>query len=360
MKINNNEILSKQPNSDMLILGRESRGYTQSQLAKKLGTIKQSQLSKMESGIQNISMDNLEIIAAALDYPVDFFFQNEPLHSPGISWLFRKNASLTAKTLNKVQAITAIKDIQIKKLLNSIDISHLPMPQYSTEEYTPELIAKMVRTLWKVPKGPIKNVFEIIENAGGIIVPIDFETIKIDAVSRYAVAETPLFFVDLSKPMDRIRFSLCNELGHVIMHMHQIPSSEIEFEANSFAAEFLMPKEDIKHDLVEISTKNLHLLKLKWKTSMSSIIYRAKELGIISESKAQSFYVHLSKKGYRTREPEQLDPPREIPTLLNELLKTHQNELNYSNEELSRLLLVNERDLDDMLPSSRPKLRIIK
>lgn len=359
MKKDSQNLIRKQPNPEMLILARQSRGYNQSELAQKIGSIKQFQLSKMENGIQSISAENLKLISTALDYPVDFFYQDEALRGPGISGLFhRKRATLSAKLLDKAHATVEIKDIQVRKLLNSVDIEHLSMPRYSIDNYTPEEIAKMTRAFWQLPSGPIRNLVEVIENAGGIIISTDFGTDKIDAISRWTKSNVPLFFVDFSKPMDRIRFSLCHELGHIIMH--QIPTNNIEYEANAFAAEFLMPATDIKFDLDNLAIKDLPALKLKWKTAMSAIIFRAHELGIISDSKAQSMYIHLSKKGYRTREPEPLDPPKETPSLFSDLVKIHINDLNYSKSELGKLLLINESEVNDLLPFSRPKFKIIK
>ena len=43
-------------------------------------------------------------------------------------------------------------------------------------------------------------------------------------------------------PGDRHRFNLAHELGHALMHRHS--TGECESEANRFAAEFLMPKEE--------------------------------------------------------------------------------------------------------------------
>lgn len=346
-------------NPDMLIIARQSRGYTQKQLADLISPIKQSKLSKIESGLQNINDADLELLANTLNYPIDFFYQKDSLCAPSISGLFhRKRSTISAKTLDKVHASIAIKCIQVKKLLNSINIEHLPMPNYDTEDATPSEIAKMTRVLWNLPRGPIKNLIYVIENAGGIIIPMDFETDKIDAISRRTINDIPLFFVDFSRPMDHIRFSLAHELGHMIMH--KIPSKEIEMEANAFAAEFLMPENDIKEDLEGLTIKDLSSLKLKWKTAMSAIIFRANDLHCITEEHAQKLYIQLSKRGYRTREPKELEPAKETPLLFYDLLKLHLTDLNYSKQELSKLLLINENELEELFPSDRPKLKIIK
>lgn len=152
-------------NPDMLIIARQSRGYTQKQLADLISPIKQSKLSKIESGLQNINDADLELLANTLNYPIDFFYQKDSLCAPSISGLFhRKRSTISAKTLDKVHASIAIKCIQVKKLLNSINIEHLPMPNYDTEDATPSEIAKMTRVLMEFTKMAYKKFIYVIEN----------------------------------------------------------------------------------------------------------------------------------------------------------------------------------------------------
>ena len=63
----------------MLILARESRGLTQSGLAKLL-SIPQGKLSKIESSvINNMPEDFLSKLSNILDYPEPFFLQDEQI-----------------------------------------------------------------------------------------------------------------------------------------------------------------------------------------------------------------------------------------------------------------------------------------
>ena len=54
--------------------------------------------------------------------------------------------------------------------------------------------------------------------------------------------------------------------------------------------------------------------------------------------------MQISKAGYRTREPETLDPPTEYPSRLFQLAKTYMTEVGYSRAELMEYLAINERD----------------
>lgn len=44
----------------------------------------------------------------------------------------------------------------------------------------------------------------------------------------------PLFFVNVTIPADRVRFSLAHEIGHIVMH--QLPTDDMEREADRFAS----------------------------------------------------------------------------------------------------------------------------
>lgn len=61
-------------NPEMLRIAREVRMLTQKQLAAKSG-VSQPDLSRYEGGIKPIPDDNLQKLAAALEFPVSFFHQ---------------------------------------------------------------------------------------------------------------------------------------------------------------------------------------------------------------------------------------------------------------------------------------------
>ena len=253
----------------MIQLARESRGITQKELADKT-FISQGHISKLERGEWLVPKLKLEKIAEVLDYPESFFYKKFRQLGFGISFIFhRKKQSISRNILKKIEAQANIKIMQVNSLLDGITLD-------SSNEFiemdiqdcnnSPETIAKLLRATWKLPRGPIKNLIEVIENARGIIFKCDFETKKLDAISISPSITPPIFFLNRNFPTDRIRFSLAHELGHIIMH--RIPTESLEDEANRFASEFLMPKEDIIHDLIPFSLSKAMVLKVKWKVEL--------------------------------------------------------------------------------------------
>ena len=345
----------------MLVLGRESRGLTQKELAEAL-SITQGTLSKIEGGLLQLSDDELIILSKVLNYPKHFFAQTDQIYGPGTSELYhRKRQDIPIKLLKKVHATMHLRHMQIDRLLKSVDIGAIDIRPVDLDEPgapMPEEVARMTRAAWHLPTGPIQNVISVIENAGGIIIPCNIETNKIDAMSRWIPGTPPLFFINLNMPMDRIRFTLCHELGHIIMH--QIPNTDMEKQADTFAAEFLMPAGEVKNSLDNLTLDKLSALKQYWKVSMAFIIYRAKSLNRITENQARYLYSQFGRMGYRTKEPAWLEPPKEKAKLFYDLIKVYLNDLNYTEEQLSQMLLIGQLEFRDIFRDPSRRLTIIK
>ncbi len=165
----------------------------------------------------------------------------------------------------------------------------------------------------------------------------------VDAVSWWVPGLNPLFFVNDALPPDRERMTLAHELAHMVMHDSIRP--EMEDEANRFASEFLMPSADIAHSLSVKSLHDLARLKPYWRVSMAALLKKAETLGKVDPGRARYLWVQLSKHGYRTREPAELDPPREQPMLLQELIDLHASSLGFTVGQLAEMLALDEHEM---------------
>jgi Zn-dependent peptidase ImmA (M78 family) len=123
---------------------------------------------------------------------------------------------------------------------------------------------------------------------------------------------------------------------------------EVEREADYFASEFLMPADDIRYQLPEsLSIAKLSDLKRHWKVSMAAIVRRAKDLGIIDDSRYTSLNVQLSRAGYKKKEPE-FDVYPEKPFVVRQLLDIHFNDLHYTIDELAIFLTITVAELKSL------------
>jgi transcriptional regulator with XRE-family HTH domain len=208
------------------------------------GTLSQAQLSKIEHGRIQPDEETVSKIAQALKYRPSFFYDSVYQRMPPVSF-HRARQKLGAKDREAIHGQAEVYRINLKKLLASVELEiRLPsVPAIDPDQYSKDIskIAQTVRQRWGTPRGPIRDLTKIVEDAGVIIVAFDFGTPLIDGFSQQAGDGLPsIIFINSRQPKDRYRFSLAHELGHLVMH--QTPNPEQEVQANLFASEFLMPE----------------------------------------------------------------------------------------------------------------------
>lgn len=334
-------------NPDMVTLAREARGYTQSELALKV-SISQAKLSKLESGVAVLDEEIVGRLASALAYPADFFYSRDQIHGPAASDFFhRRRRQVAARHIARIHAGANIRCMHLNRLLRSVDLPEERIPRLDPNEFgSVSEVARAVRSAWGLPRGPIKNLIQTVEDAGGIVSYCNFSTMQVDEVSIWPPDMPPVFFLNGEFPGDRVRLTLAHALGHVVMH--SAPSPEMEDEANEFAAEFLMPSADIRASFSRVNLKSLADLKPYWRVSMAALLRRARDLGRVTERQYRYLWVQMGKAGYRRREPAELDVAREQPGLLAEVFAVHRQQLGYSLPQLCELLTSTESDLRAM------------
>ena len=333
-------------NPELIKLARQTRGYSQSVLAKRIN-VAPSILSRFEAGIRAVDDSTLDTIANVLDYPKHFFLRYPRLGGPGTDVIFhRKRQSITNTKLQHVYALAEVRRLEIEKLLEWGQ-SESSIPSYPVDVFDddPSKIARSVRAALDIPHGPIFNMTRTLEQAGCVVVCHNFDTDKIDGFSHPPKTLPPIFHIHCNLPPDRWRWTLAHELGHVVMNHDPLESPKlVEQQANDFAGELLAPGYELVPMLHNLSFQRLAGLKREWKISMQALITRAYRLGTITRSQHSAMYARLGKAGYRTREPEVLDPPVEPPERLFQLAKTHMTQLEYSRAELMDFLAIGEKD----------------
>jgi Zn-dependent peptidase ImmA (M78 family)/DNA-binding XRE family transcriptional regulator len=336
-----------QINFKMVEIARISRGLSQVELAEKVG-VEQGTISKIETGLLSIKEDLVDKLCHVLNYPKSFFAENITVLSPLLTH-YRKRKSLTNFKLDFIEYNIYVKKHLIKKLLKSANIPN-KIFHVSPDEHDPEDIARIVRQRWNVQRGPIKSMVSLLESVGVIILQIEQNDEKLDGEMIPDENNLPVIYINKNLTGDRQRFTLAHELGHLIMHGGSyIPSIEFaEIESDNFAAEFLMPADEIRYQLNEkMSFPQLGDLKRYWKVSMAALVRRAKDLNVIEQTRYTSLNVQLSKAGYKKKEPE-FDVLPDKPTIFKQLISVHLNELGYTMNELSNYLSINLNEMKEM------------
>lgn len=355
-------------NHFLLIVARESRGKSQKELANELN-VDPAHLSRIEQGIITNPSDEIILnIAKTLQYPIDFFYQPESKNSIS-DFFYRKRLTLPAKEKNKLDAQIEIIRLIFDKLVMSVEIPQLKIPTLSLNgNFSASDAAMLTREFFGIQRGPIKNLIHLLEKHGITVIYINSPSQKFDGITVYTEKNYPLIILNKNMPNDRKRFSLAHELAHQILHLpfrydfeiyERLKSdpNSLEKEADMFASEFLIPTSQCKQELLNVTYQKLSSLKLYWNISKRAIVYKAKEVGCISEDKYKSLMIELSRRGERVKES--FDVEIDEPKIVNEIVKAHKEQLGYTFEELAKILHLHETDFRSFLSeNSNSKLRI--
>jgi len=113
-----------------------------------------------------------------------------------------------------------------------------------------------------------------------------------------------------------------------------------------------------------ITLELLAALKPEWRVAMQALLMRAKALGFLTDNQNRYLWQQISSRGWRLREPPELDFEREKPSVLDSMIKAHLNDLGFTLDDLTNLVPMHEDEfvrlynLDDG-SSSKPRLRLV-
>lgn len=300
---------------------REYCGLTQTELAKKVD-VNQSAIAHIESGRNIPSEDLLNSIAEQMAF-LPSFFKKEPVENFPIGSLsFRARQSLSARELNQAHQQASVLFEHIKKMSEQLNVPPLRLPRVNEG---PIKAARITRVAFGLsPDVPIKKLTFTVEKNGVFILALPIVLKKMDAFSTWAELETerPIIAISSGKSADRLRFSIAHELGHLVMHqVIRGRLSQAEKDADKFAAEFLLPEKAMQQEIHSpITLTSVARLKPRWGVSMQALIRRARNLGIVTDRQYRYLFERLSARGWRNREPSNLDVPEEKPQLVAKMI----------------------------------------
>lgn len=333
-------------NPEMIVLARESRGLSQRDLADRLG-ISPALLCQLEQSNRSLTDDMIEKLEKELNYPHGFFAQEgEAYLTSTIN--FRKRVSVPKNIIASIEANIQVYRLNIEMLLQKVKVTKPEIPHFDLEKLgSVQEAAIKLRKQWKVPAGAINNMTSLLESFGIITVAFDFGTERVDSRIVLTHSGYPIIVYNKSLLGDRLRFTLAYELGHLVLHssLFDFGDRDIDHEANLFAAEFLMPANDIRPDFKDgLTIQKLADLKKKWKVSMQALLYRAHDLEDISYNQRTYLLQQFNQMKIRRREPPELDVKIEQPKLLRDMLTKYRNALKITINELADIFHMTEKE----------------
>lgn len=362
-------------NPTRLSLARRRRALSKTELGAAIGVTPDT-IRRYELGIP-VPDDKIRLIASVLKFP-ESFFRGPDIDEPRRdNASFRGMASKSGKVMDAALssgAIAFLLDDWISARFNRSEPNLLDL-----QGEQPETAAMLLRQYWGLGDKPIKNMVHLLETNGIRVFSLAESNREVDAFSLWRDS-IPYVFLNRFKSAERSRYDSAHELAHLCLHKHggahsDKLNSDIEKEANQFAASFLMPAGDVRAICVShiYGVEALLDYKKRWGVSVAALNYRLSELGMVSEGKATSNYVEMSRRGWLKSEPQGLSREQSVilQDVIDDLLKEGitktkiAEELSIAPAEIEALLfgLANMVSIDGSggkTPRAQVSLRIIK
>ncbi len=278
---------------------RKLKGLTLQQVADELDVSKQM-ISKYENGKSTPNSTNLIKLSHLFNLKIDYFFNALKIEIGEVN--FRKKASFSKKKQDSIKEKIRI-DLEnylwIEDIL-SIDYNFVNTIKdfaiNSLEDI--EKAALHLRNEWNIGIDPIHNIIQLLEDKEIKVIELFDIDEKFDGLATYVNEKFPVIVVNGNLPVERKRFTLLHELGHLLLNLHDCEIKEEENYCNKFASELLLPRKIVIDEFggkrSNITLNELIATQKKYGMSIPAIIYRLVDTKILSKEKQIQFYKKMN------------------------------------------------------------------
>jgi Zn-dependent peptidase ImmA (M78 family)/DNA-binding XRE family transcriptional regulator len=298
-----------------LQIARERRRLFRKELAA-LCQVTPQTVSNWETG-RNIPLpEAIAKMASELGFPEQFFLQPEFDRLPEGAANFRARTKLAARDKHAALAAGDLARELAGWIEARFELPPVRLPDL--KGYTPELAAQVIRNEWMLGERSIPNMVHLLESRGVLVFSLCQDCQELDAFSFWS-GPRPIVMLNTMKSSERSRIDAAHELFHLVAHTEETGKQEEE-DSDTFAGIFLMPKGDVLKQVPRVvSLQQLIQAKQRWGTSLASLVYRLHKLDKLTDWQYRTLFVELSKRGYRTVEPNSTS--REQSTLLAQVFE---------------------------------------
>jgi Zn-dependent peptidase ImmA (M78 family) len=291
--------------SDNLRAARTMKGWSLQELADQVGSITKQSLHKYEQGIMQPESAVLNLLAEALNVPVDYFYRSSRLNLGEVQ--FRKKTKLTIKETASIKE--RIRDyveryLQIESLLRLEHSFNAPFhdkhkrpAKWPVADYNDvEEAAAATLAAWKLGTNPIPNVTEMLEDNGVCVLSLPTS----DAFHGLAtfLDNLPIIVLNADDTPERRRFTALHELGHLVLELTGIEEKLAETYCHRFASAMLLPQEVARREFglarTRIGGYELKAVKMQFGISVQAIMRRLHDLGVITAGHYKYFCIRIS------------------------------------------------------------------
>lgn len=305
---------------------RERLNLNQDALGEQIGVTRQT-LAAWEKGVREPSMTQLTAVARALKVPVELLLRHtekaEDTVRPTLLYRADKRNALN-DTDEALMTRKASDYALVERVTETLPLLPESRPMTGFQIESVERVAEEMRDWLGVEHAPLGDAIALIERRGLKVIRGRWPE-SIFGFSAYTEDWGGLIFVNTHQgeraiPYERQAFTAMHELAHLIFHRREYrepttpegkkdPREEV---ANYFARAVLLSATALRDDLRGyqgrwVPEPLLKQLKLIYGASVQTILYRARDLGLISEKQfGQQFGLLRKKYPHNFNEP--LDP----------------------------------------------------
>ncbi len=295
--------------SERLKSARIMKGYSLQDLADQLDNqLTKQALNKYEKGLTKPDTETLLLLCNALSVRPDYFSRETVVKLENVE--FRKLKKLTSKESSRIKekAIDMLERyFELEDILGIDEVFVNQIGDIEINDYADvEKAVDKLKEKWKLGEDPLSNVIELLEDNNIKVIEIESGP-EFVGLSTWKGIKNPVVVVNSKQVLDRKRFTALHELGHILMKVNHHPEKEREHFCHFFAGAMLIPKnlllKELGNSRSRISLNELIYLKKQFGASIQSIVIRAKNLNIITESYYKSFMTFFSMRGFKKNEP---------------------------------------------------------
>lgn len=295
---------------------RMLNGFSLQDLADKLNNkISRQALHKYEKGEVIPDSEMMGHLIGALGVRPDYFFKESNIELGALE--FRKLKKFSAKEQNRI--VERTKDVlsrylELEEIVGIESKFKNPLSGLGVISSFEDVdnASKEVRKKWHLGLDPIYNSIELLEDNHIKVVEIHSDD-GFDGMQTWVNGNIPVIAINMSrmKSADRTRFTVLHELGHLLLPLSGLGEREKETYCHQFAAAMLFPRETAEKEMGKSRTKlliqELGALKQQYGISIQALVYRARDLGIITDSYLKQFMFIMAHNQWKVNEPIQYE-----------------------------------------------------
>jgi Zn-dependent peptidase ImmA (M78 family)/DNA-binding XRE family transcriptional regulator len=295
-------------NPEKLKAARLIKGYSLQELADQIGNkVTKQAINKYEKGEVKPDNDMIGVLSTALSVTPVFFQRKSNITLGTLN--FRKLQDLTAR--DKKIVIEKTKDsleryIEIEQLLGISELFTNPIKDRIIKDVNDvEESVEFLRTEWNLGYDAISNVVDLLEEHHIKFIEVELDD-KFDGCQTLMDDKFPVIVLNKNKikTCDRKRFTALHELGHLLLNFDQALDENMkEHLCHRFAGAMLIHKSIAIKAFGEkrnnITIQELGSIKIRYGISIAALLYRLKDLNIISANFYKNFMFILTMTGQR-------------------------------------------------------------